>query len=273
MGTRKSRHNKGRKPFYKEHRLTYVDAQALRGREDDFEIGRPRYMSGLLLKTRTWWSDSEKAALRRFIGGGYSPDEIAPVLGRSPSSLLCYARHMRLAFPRAPKHIAAARFDPPMAYPYVSKSRSDADLLLEVIALVPRAFPEQMRADICQDLLLNILEGRCTLDQIRSHRQHAAWFVRKFWRDNFEQSGRAVSLDDHGGEYTDTLLRSRLARDWRDGEINDRRRAYEAMPRFTAPDQIDAVYVSQVERERERLASTGLFIDFEEAIDSLEDRI
>lgn len=48
-------------------------------------------------------------------------------------------------------------------WPYLSREPNDADaLIMRVSAAVPKTMPEQVRADVCQDLILGVLAGDFT---------------------------------------------------------------------------------------------------------------
>lgn len=61
----------------------------------------------------------------------------------------------------------------PMAevYPYiVGTPTNDHDLLLAVESLVPKTFLADERADLCQDMIVSILTGEISLDNLRDRR-------------------------------------------------------------------------------------------------------
>lgn len=70
--------------------------------------------------------------------------------------------------PRSPR-LVRPKLPPMMEFwPYVSSQPTeDHDLLLAVDGLVPRGLNEQVRADICQDMIVSILSGEITLDSLR----------------------------------------------------------------------------------------------------------
>jgi hypothetical protein len=155
-----------------------------------------------------------------------------------------------------------------LCYPYIIRARPEHADILEVNNLIPRTFDSDRRADICQELLLAILEGRMTMQQLRARRDDAVFFIKKFWRDNFEQSGHAVSFDrlDDDRSY-DEVASAIAAKDWHAGEMNDRRRHFDAMRGFQPPTQIDDVYYAQVHRKHFELSHLGL--SFDEVEDAL----
>lgn len=53
-------------------------------------------------------------------------------------------------------------------WPYLSGKPGDGGALIDAVnSIVPREFADHQRADICQDLLLAILEGDTTIDKIK----------------------------------------------------------------------------------------------------------
>jgi hypothetical protein len=66
-------------------------------------------------------------------------------------------------------------------YPYVTtKVSEEHELLLAVDALVPKSLPKWSRADICQDLLVAVLTGEATLDNVRDDvPRYIKWFFSK----------------------------------------------------------------------------------------------
>lgn len=56
-------------------------------------------------------------------------------------------------------------------WPYITGSPTDEhDLLLAVDGLVPRFFPNDVRSDICQEMIVAILSGDTTLENLRDGR-------------------------------------------------------------------------------------------------------
>lgn len=71
-----------------------------------------------------------------------------------------------------------------------------ARLMLDVSGLVAKAFPDFMRADIAQTIILAILEGSVTLDQLRGQPDAVRQFVRNYRKGFDMQDGsRMASLD------------------------------------------------------------------------------
>lgn len=313
MGTRKSRHNKGRKPLYKEHRENLAETDAphpITGKWDArmiargiisappaITLDRPRY-GGSWMATGTWWTEPEKAALESFIAAGAPLEKAADALGRAPESLISRARDLGIPLREAPpewrgpkgieafirkqervtarninKAARAARKQEDIAfreaqYPYIIRPRDEHARLLEVSALVPRGLPDHVRADICQEVMLAMFEGRVTIEELRRMKDKMRWFVTKFYRDNMEDGGRALSLtgrDDDDRSY-DEVVSGIAMREWDWTQMNDKRSAHDSISmRVTAPTQIDDVYASQVRRHQGRHHLENRLLDFTES--------
>lgn len=245
--------------------------------QEKFEIGRPRYMSGLHMSTRCWWSTSEKAALERFVEGGYAPAESANALGRSPTSIAWYARDSGLSLRKDWSRLITPKRAPierrlDLSYPYIITKRDEHADLLAVNDLVPKNYPPQMRADICQQMMLAVLEGEVTIDEIKANRDRSAWFIKKFWRDNYEQSGHAASLtalEDDDRSY-DEVASSISAKDWHYAQVGERNRFADSFSTFQPPTQIDDIWHNQIERTRRSLAAHGETLTFAEVAHIIE---
>lgn len=153
-----------------------------------------------------------------------------------------------------------------LSYPYVVRVTNDAAELLAVNSIIPKVYPEAMRADICQEIMLALLEGRTTINELRQNRQKSAWFLRKFYTDNFEGAGHAVSLtsDDDGRSY-DEIASSIAAKEWHREQYAGRCRYADALMSFQPPTQIDDVWRAQIHKHAERLG-----LSFDEAAELTE---
>lgn len=149
-----------------------------------------------------------------------------------------------------------------LAYPYIARRRDEHADILAINDLVPRAFPDQMRADICQEAMLAVLEGKTTIAELRANRASSRWFMKKFWRDNFEDGGFAVPLDALADDRTGYEIASAIAaKDWHRDQMNDRRLARDSLRAFQPPTQIEEVHVAQVARRQQELADQALSFD------------
>lgn len=180
-------------------------------------LKRPLYPGGMWLNTRLTWSDNDNHNLRLLSWAKAPIEQAADALGRSPESIANRARDTGLPLPDAwkvliktPKLIRTPRIA--LAYPFVSRQRAEHELLLKVNAIVPASMIG--REDVCQSIMLAILEGRIASEDVlgrrvtatrenRGERRAAAVeqgkkmreFISSFRRENMEGSGYAFSLD------------------------------------------------------------------------------
>lgn len=243
-----------------------------------FEIGKQRYKNGMLLSTRTWWTDAEKEALRTFAAANAEPEHVAVALGRSQSSILAYGRELKIKFPvlwggRKPRIIRQKR-EPKviLQFPYIQRPRPEHSDLLAVNAIIPKSLPSYVRADIVQEIMLAILEGKTTVAAICSEPRSARWFVSQFYKNNYEQAGHAVSLtgfDDDERSY-DEIASSIAAREWHVEQMNDKRRSFDSLARtFHAPTQMEDVFANQVHRRQFEHHVNNRLLSFEEVEQSM----
>lgn len=307
MGTRRSRHNKGRKPLYKEHRsgLSQVLEKVAEFQTKEWdafgEFVRTHFPEGpkcpqcgsadhYLVSTR---KNFHCASCGKFYSVTYNTpfkahklpftkinqaDKMTPCSVTALSSALGItyraawqlrnrlAEH-RTAWKQRIRHSAGAVM---LSYPYIMKSRAEYADLLAVNKLVPRALDPDMRADICQEMMLALLDGRTTLDELVANRNNTRFFVKKFFKDNFEGSGRTLSLQNYD-EWSSNEVASRIAaREWWHGEQVDLSVNYCAVTRrFHHPSQIDDVWRNEIAREHERLHDEGVHLDRYEVEESL----
>lgn len=69
-------------------------------------------------------------------------------------------------------------------YPYIAhdaKKATTNDLVMVVNAAVPKGWPEHVRADVCQDIIVAILSGEISRDQVHDH-------VKKFINRHFQSN-------------------------------------------------------------------------------------
>lgn len=82
--------------------------------------------------------------------------------------------------------------EPVLAYPFIrAKPRSDHELLLAVHSCIPSHVPHDVRGDLCQDLIVAILSGETTLENIQDVMHEHAKAAKKLMPDRF----KTVSLD------------------------------------------------------------------------------
>ena len=129
--------------------------------------------------------------------------------------------------------------------------------------LVPRAYPEHMRADIIQEMMLAVIEGKFSIDEIKSNRDKSAWFIKKFWKDNYEVNGHGISFDQvHDGWRTAEVRVA--AQEWHQEQFAERTRFADSFSRVVLPTQIDDVWNSQVREYAQRFE-----LSFDEAAEVL----
>lgn len=150
--------------------------------------------------TGTWWQRPEIVALSALCEYAAPLEKSADCLGRSPTSIAHRARDAGLILPREWRDAITKRrpFKPrerDLQYPYIREVRGEHADLLAVNALVPRNFPDHVRADICQEIMLAIWMKQITLEELREDRTAVQSFVRGFRKSNFEAGGHAISLD------------------------------------------------------------------------------
>jgi transposase-like protein len=133
---------------------------------------RPRY-GGQWHDTGSWWTTQNKHDLVTLVGAGASPRKAADILGRSPTSIAWYARDLLPTLPpewRAlitPKRLVVPATPRLLVYPFLPEmpkvGDTGAELVLAVNKVVPSYLPNDIRADIAQELILDILAGDITL--------------------------------------------------------------------------------------------------------------
>jgi len=180
-------------------------------------LAAPRYPYGYLWSTRGWWTPQERHDLTTLAEAGATPDQAAAALGRSATSIAWYARDNvpfvtipaswrplfskpRISVPAQPKILSA--------YPYLPTLPRFADangaaLTIEVSGLVSRAYPDFMRADVCQIVLLAILEGQTSLDDLKGSPDVLRAFVRSY-RKSQDNPYMVGSLDAPKWDNDDT---------------------------------------------------------------------
>lgn len=245
--------------------LTERFRQALEAEGDEIRIGRSRY-GGLWLRTGAHWTAEEKAALTSFAAKKAALSDAADALGRSPSSLLGYSRELSIRIPvlwMPPRRSGPA---PLLHYPFVREARPENADLLEINHLVPQALGGESRADICQEIMLALLEGRTSIAELKAHSGNTHFFVKKFYRDNFEQAGRAVSFSAFDDERAyDEIASSIAAREWRETEMNEARRAFDSMQSFSAPHQMGDLFTIEALEHQVVLHRRGEHVSYDEA--------
>lgn len=86
-------------------------------------------------------------------------------------------------------------------YPYITTAPTeDHDLLLSVERLIPKTLPHEIRGDVCQDMIVAVLTGEVTLDNLRDA---PAKYMRQFFKQMPSKYGPLsldAELDFEGGK-------------------------------------------------------------------------
>lgn len=168
-----------------------------------YRLGHALY-GGSWVGTGTWWTAPEKTFLSECVAKNASLEAVADALGRTPKSVANRVREMRLAFPKVWLPARPPRLN--LAYPFIAKRRDEHADLLAVNGLVPQGMPG--REDVCQELLLAVLEGSVSVAALKSDRAFLRATITRLRRENFESGGYAISLDEprpDGRTWYDTL--------------------------------------------------------------------
>lgn len=100
-------------------------------------------------------------------------------------------------------------------YPYISVTPTeDHDLLLAVDRLVPKGLNPDTRADVCQDMLVAVLSGEVTLDNLAGERPK---YMKQFFK-MFPTKYGHLSLDmplSFGGDEMNKTLAETIAAEYR----------------------------------------------------------
>lgn len=270
MGTRRSRHNKGRKPLYKEHRQI---ARHL--------IENPVYFNGGWYNTLTHWQEVDLLKLDVLCESDSDIEESADALGRKPSTLAHKAREQGLILPQQWAHLIykpkkrVIKFKEPkvkLAYPYIQKPRPEHADLMAINALVPGGMPEHMRADICQEIMVAIMEGRTSIEDLKARKDNRQYFIKKFWRDNYEDGGMAISFNGVDDEWnSDAVASSIAAKEWRQDRMSETAKAVKNATRtYTPATQFEAAWIDQARRFHLRSHELGYFLSMEEIEEMME---
>ncbi len=100
----------------------------------------------------------------------------------------------------------AIRLTTPAA-PWVARTKSEQIDLQAISLLVPSSTPGY--EDIRQEIILALLEGRVSVEELKE-RRNIRTFGTKYYRENFEQRGHAISLNQpmRSGARWDEVLSS-----------------------------------------------------------------
>lgn len=218
---KKSPHGFGRKPFYKEHRLTYVDyvernhapLSLPAGTTATEILATPKYRNEGWLSTGLNWTANDQEKLRILCEAAADVDRSAVALGRTPSSIANRARDTGFSMPAGWRAIIKSayklriRIEPLLQFPFIKKSRLEHDELLRVNAIVPRGYSEDVRADIVQSVMLALFEGTVTMDELECNKDKMRYFIGRFYKDQRpHEEVQLLGYDDAEPNY-DTLAR------------------------------------------------------------------
>lgn len=267
MGTHRSRHNKGRKPSYKDHRAVAMHL-----------LDHPKTDFGSWAWTRTWWSDLEKFKVDILCEADANIERTADCLGRSPSSIAYRARDMGLTLPREWLRLITPKYKPrlrspkeaSLQYPYITKIRDEHADLLAINAIIPKGIPDNMRADMCQEIMLAILEGRTTIEMLKAKNGSATYYIKKFYHDNYEAGGHAISFNATDEDWnSDRIASSIAAKEWHREQFADRNAYTDSLKTFTPPTQFEAAWRDQIGRVQLKQHELGQFLSEEEVEEML----
>lgn len=196
---------------------------------------RPRYMDGLPLASRLHWSRPDNVAMKALTEAAADLERSARGLGRTEKNLVNRARDTGLKLPeewleclypgRLERQAARQRqrdarekelsrrkiANAPMiniAYPYIRSARGEHADLIAINALVPRGVPDHCRADICQELMLEVLEGKTTVAALQKDKSLLHKYLKYYQHEHSMITSYAIALDrpmSNGGNWYDVL--------------------------------------------------------------------
>lgn len=159
-----------------------------------------------------------------------------------------------------------------LAYPFIMKRRDEHTDILAVNDIVPKNIAADVRADICQEVMLAVLEGRTTIDALRARRDNAAFFIKKFYRENYEAAGHAISFDDQEDHRTyDEVASSIAAKEWHSSQRGELNRYDRTLQSFSPPTQMKDLWRAEISREQERLHAVGYHLSLDEVEELMAD--
>jgi hypothetical protein len=288
MGTRRSKHNYGRKPRRKDNstevcKAVWETPNFHKDMPTAAEIlARPAFFNHSLLNQNLHWKESDKEKLRILAEANADPQKTSIALGRDPKTIAYAARDMDIIVPPAwadflprPKYVAHPRQPKILLnYPFFIHVGKDKDAdLIAVNKLVPKGLPDHMRGDICQEILLAVYEGKASLATLQKRPDLVKQFISRWRKANLERGGFGMmSIDPYGDDKRSWEDQAAARSDWDHSQLNDARGAYEAQSMlFTPATQIDEVYMNEVHREHLRLVDAGESPGFEEVLRRVEE--
>lgn len=275
---KRSPHNQGRKPFYKEHRFFLIEEDAVGAATEtaDEILSHPRYFNAIPLARNLTWGEGDLVRLRTLVESNADIERAAQSLGRLPKSLAWRARDAGLHLPASwsalitpPRKPIVRANESLLCYPYVAKARPGNTDLLRANALIPHGMPEHIRADIVQEVMLAMYEGRIELADLEKNRTKVRWFIAKFYKEQMPRE--EVSLDgavDDSRSYDE--IASSMWHEHREAERNDARHTRDSYATHTAPTQVEDIYQTEVSAAHSRLYSRSVYVSRTEAADALD---
>lgn len=163
-------------------------------------LSEPRYVGGAPLDKRTWWKRCDLVALKVCCLENADLEIVSASLGREPRGVADYAWRTGLKIPKEwwgalYKKNRSKGASLNLQYPYITTVRGEHADLLAVNALVPRALEEHIRADVCQEIMVDLLEGKTTIHELQTDKRLIAKYIKAFRLQNTELCGYAISLD------------------------------------------------------------------------------
>lgn len=277
MGTRRSKHNKGRKPTYKDHRSVAAHLLA-HPAYPNWGWGDGESLHGWH-NNRLWWKNTDIFKLDILCEADADVHGAADALGRPPKTLAHKARDLGLVLPIEwsrlirPKYVPRLRRpkDAILNYPYITKPRDEHADLLAINEIIPKSIPDNMRADMCQEIMLAILEGQTTLAALKEKSRSGTYFIKKFYHDNYEDGGHAISFSQNDeGWNSDRIASSVAAKEWYREQFMDRTSYTDTLKTFTPPTQFEAAWRDQIGRIALKQHELGQFLSEEEVEEMLE---
>lgn len=276
---KRSRHGEGRKPFYKEHRLHLLPdnhgAVSLNDSANMILAHLPFGEPGWQFNTRTHWREIDLSRLRILCEAGSDIDRSADALARAPKTLVYKASGLGLKMPVEWRRLIRPAYSPHpqpqvvLQYPYIVRSRPEHADLMRANALVPRGLPNHVRADICQNIMVALFEGTVTLGELAANRSRMRYFIAKFYHDQRPYAEVHGNRIDDERDYYDVASRDAVG-EWRDQEMNERRRAYDTLETFSSPTQLHDVYNQEIATTTSISHTRGNYLSRQEVRDLLE---
>lgn len=189
-------------------------------RKDVAKAGALRFFWGQLWEEETALKQID--GLKQYIVDVLENSAYKGGWSKRPLGLLrpCGRPHSRDNYPWRDAAWYAARKPKPFVpltefYPYISTTPTeDHELLLAVDRLVPKGLNPDTRADVCQDMLVAVLSGDVSLDNLAGERPK---YMKQFFK-MFPAKYGHLSLDApliYGGDITDMTLGETIAAEYK----------------------------------------------------------